>query len=114
MVGCVPDSESTHEVEAELRAASWKFTWLTLISSRIGIGLTSDIAISKAKLAAPYGLNRRFNADRVDHRECQYVSGFLRCSGQVASSHIQECTSLRVMDEAICQQFSDGAHPTVR
>lgn|SRR6185437_4222291 len=114
MVGCVPDSESTHEVEAELRAASWKFTWLTLISSRIGIGLTSDIAISKAKLAAPYGLNRRFNAARVDHRECQKVSKFLRCPVKPASRHVQQCTSLKLMDEAICRQFSDGAQPTVR
>jgi len=43
------DSESTHDVEAVLRAASWNFMWLTLISSRIGIRLTSDNAISKAK-----------------------------------------------------------------
>ena len=101
-------SKRDHERRAEISCGSRSF--LRVQEAR----LTSDIAISKAKLAAPYGLNRRFNADRVDHRECQYVSGFLRCSGQVASGHIQECTSLRVMDEAICQQFSDGAHPTVR
>lgn len=36
--------------------------WLNLISSRVGIGFTSDMAVSKAKFAALHGLNARFNA----------------------------------------------------
>ena len=65
-------SKRDHERRAKISCGSRSF--LRVQEAR----LTSDIAISKAKLAAPYGLNRRFNADRVDHRECQKISGLYR------------------------------------
>jgi len=108
------NSESANEVDAWLRAANWHFMWLTLVSSRIGIGLTSDIAIGNAKLAALYGLNRRFNAAELITATVRRYLGFCVARVRLASRHIQECASLGLVDEAIFRQFPNGAAPQAR
>lgn len=105
---------SANEVDAWLRAAHWHFMWLTLVSSHMGIGLTSDIAIGKAKLAALSGLKRRFNAAELIATTVRRYFGFYVARVKLASRHIQECASLGLVDEAIFRRFPDSAPPNVR
>jgi len=108
------NSESANEVDAWLRAAHWHFMWLTLVSSSMRIGLTSDIAIRKAEFAALYGLNRRFNAAELITAKVRRYLGFYVARVKLASRHIQECASLGLVDEAIFRRFPNGAAPQAR
>jgi len=107
------DSESTDEVDVRVRAAGWHFMWLTLFSSRVGIGLTSDTAISKAKVAALCDLNERFNAAELINVTARRYPGFYVARVKLASRHIQKCVSLGLVDEAIFRRLPDGAEPEV-
>jgi len=108
------DSESVNDVDASLRAANWHFMWLTLVSSSMRIGLTSDIAVRKAKLAALDGLNRRFNAAELITATVRRYLGVYVVRVKLASRHIQECASLGLVDEAIFRRFPNGAAPQAR
>jgi len=107
------EHEGEHEVDARVRAAGWHFMRLTLFSSRVGIGLTSSSAISKAKVAALSALNLRFNAAELINVVVRKYPGFYVARVKLASRHIQECASLGLVDEAIFRRFSDSAGPSV-
>lgn len=107
------DSESTNELDTRVRAVGWHFMWLTLVSSRVGIGLTSETAVSKAKLAALDSLNLRFNvAELINVRVRKYLGVYV-ARVKLASRHIQECASLGLVDETIFRRFPDDAQPQV-
>jgi len=105
------DSESSDELDACVRAAGWHFMWLKLISARMGIGFTSDMAVSKAKFAALHGLNARFNAAELITVTVKKYLGFYVARVKLTSRHIQECPSLGLVDEAIFRQFPNAAEP---
>ena len=87
--------------------------WLTLFSSRVGIALTSEVAISKAKAAALDNLKIRFNAAELVNVTVTKYPGFYVARVKVASRHIQECASLGLVDEAIFRRSRNGAEPEI-
>ena len=107
----IVDSENSYEIDTCVRAAGWHFMWLKLISSRVGIGFTSDMAVSKAKFAALHGLNARFNAAELIAVTVKKYLGLYVARVRLASRHIQECASLGLVDEAIFRQFPNVAEP---
>lgn len=105
------DSENTGEVDARVRAVGWHFMWLTLVSSRAGIGLTSNTAISKAKVTALHDLQLRFNAAELISVRVSHYLGLYVARVKFASRHIQECASLGLVDEAIFRRSQNGTAP---
>lgn len=94
------ESDSSHDVDQRIRGLGWHFMWLSLYSTRVGVGRTEAAALKKAMHSGLHHLNVRFNTAELMDVAVRKYPGFCVARVKLASRHIQEHASLGLVDEA--------------
>jgi hypothetical protein len=93
-------------LDAKVRNKGWHFMWLEDAYSRSGIGLTAISAVDKAIARALNQVKSRFNAAELDSISISKYPGFQIAKIKVHARHIQQQTSLSLVDEKTIRQLA--------
>jgi hypothetical protein len=93
-------------LDEKVRTAGWHFMWLADTCSYSGVSRMATSAVNKAIIGALKRIQGRFNAAELDSIKISKYPGFHVAKITLHTRHIQQQTSLSLIDEMTIRQLA--------
>ncbi|MGA8163212.1 MAG: hypothetical protein WA399_12050 [Acidobacteriaceae bacterium] len=94
------------QIDLAVREAGWHFMWIASACSRLGCGRTDEVAARRAITRALAQMKSRFNAAELGGLRFTRCLGFRVAKATLRARHIQQRSSLSLLDELTIQQLT--------